>query len=274
LDLESDTTSWYPVNALDTTLFTSIEPYSRDEIKTKEDIVRLLLIRATTFLGYSNSFDAVSTDEIEKMATLESEAIIRVVKDNVIRQSLSRLDIKSILDSEGVINGVSRKITSVTPETKIGTATIPSSSKYDYIFLPKSNGWRILPINKGFNNFNWGGPNRNNYVKLIDLRDNEGYIFTSNFKELGSSDLKQDDGSTYVKILDPNNIPNKPTLINEVEVSEYTVHPSPLRSPIFDAGKTSRINVADFMVSLLKDKELWEKWKYKTPVIYNLVSKK
>ena len=64
------------------------------------------------------------------------------------------------------------------------------------------------------------------------------------------------------------------TLINEVEVSEYIVHPSPIRSPIFDAGKTSRINVADFMVSLLKDEELWEKWKYKTPVIYNMESKK
>lgn len=60
------------------------------------------------------------------------------------------------------------------------------------------------------------------------------------------------------------------TLINEVEVSEYTVHPSPTRSPIFDAGKTSRINVADFMVSLLNDQQLWEKWKYKTPVIYNM----
>lgn len=60
------------------------------------------------------------------------------------------------------------------------------------------------------------------------------------------------------------------TLINEAEVSEYTVHPSSIRSPIFDAGKTSRINVADFMVNLLKDDELWEKWKYKTPVIYNM----
>lgn len=64
------------------------------------------------------------------------------------------------------------------------------------------------------------------------------------------------------------------TLINEDEVSEYTVHPSPIRSPIFDAGKTSRINVADFMVSLLKIEKLWEEWKYKTPVIYNNISKK
>lgn len=64
------------------------------------------------------------------------------------------------------------------------------------------------------------------------------------------------------------------TLIDELEVSEYIVHPSPIRSPIFDAGKTSRINVADFMASLLKDDELWGKWKYKTPVIYNIESNK
>ena len=64
------------------------------------------------------------------------------------------------------------------------------------------------------------------------------------------------------------------TLINEAEVSEYTVHPSTIRSPIFNAGKTSRINVAAFMSSLLQDEELWEKWKYKTPVIYNMDVKK
>jgi hypothetical protein len=59
------------------------------------------------------------------------------------------------------------------------------------------------------------------------------------------------------------------TLINEAEVSEYTVHPSPVRSPIFNAGKTSRINVANFMACLLKDEELWKQWKFRTPVIYN-----
>lgn len=58
-------------------------------------------------------------------------------------------------------------------------------------------------------------------------------------------------------------------LADEDDVSEYTVHPSPVRSPIFNPGKTDRINVADFMVSLLKNRELWEKWKFRTPVIYN-----
>ena len=62
------------------------------------------------------------------------------------------------------------------------------------------------------------------------------------------------------------------SLINEPEVSEYEVYPSSVRSPVFNAGKTSRINVADFMVQLLKNIELWEKWKFKTPVIYNIKS--
>lgn len=59
------------------------------------------------------------------------------------------------------------------------------------------------------------------------------------------------------------------TLINEDEVSEYEFMKSPKRSPVFDAGKTSRINVAHFMTELLLNEKLWEKWKYKMPVIYN-----
>lgn len=59
------------------------------------------------------------------------------------------------------------------------------------------------------------------------------------------------------------------TLISEEKVTEYEIMESPKRSPVFDAGKTSRINAAHFMVELLLNKELWSKWKYKMPVIYN-----
>ena len=58
-------------------------------------------------------------------------------------------------------------------------------------------------------------------------------------------------------------------LVNEDKVSRYDIYPSPVRSAIFDAGKTSRINVADFMVKLISDYHLWDKWKTKMPVIYN-----
>lgn len=58
-------------------------------------------------------------------------------------------------------------------------------------------------------------------------------------------------------------------LINELEVTEYEVHPSPIRSAIFDAGKVSRINVAHFMANLISNDDLWQKWKGQMPVIYS-----
>ena len=58
-------------------------------------------------------------------------------------------------------------------------------------------------------------------------------------------------------------------LINEDEVTEYEIHPSPTRSAIFNAGKVSRINVGHFMVSLIDDDNLWNQWKGQMPVIYS-----
>ena len=58
-------------------------------------------------------------------------------------------------------------------------------------------------------------------------------------------------------------------LINEEGVTLYDIYPSPIRSAIFNAGKTSRINVAHFMGRLLYEDALWQKWKGKMPVIYN-----
>jgi hypothetical protein len=59
------------------------------------------------------------------------------------------------------------------------------------------------------------------------------------------------------------------TLVDEGEVTEYEVHPSPTRSAIFNAGTTSRINVAHFMADLIADDETWIRWKGQMPVIYN-----
>ncbi len=59
------------------------------------------------------------------------------------------------------------------------------------------------------------------------------------------------------------------TLIDEDKESSYDICESPKRSPIFNAGKTSRINVSHVMAELATDEGLWKKWLFKTPVIYN-----
>jgi len=59
------------------------------------------------------------------------------------------------------------------------------------------------------------------------------------------------------------------SLSDEDDVSAYDIHVSPTRNAIFDAGLTSRINIANFMTRLLADQDLWTQWKGKMPVIYN-----
>jgi nucleoside-diphosphate-sugar epimerase len=59
------------------------------------------------------------------------------------------------------------------------------------------------------------------------------------------------------------------TLVDSAEVTAYAVHPSPIRDAIFDSGKTSRINVADFMAELATSEAAWNEWKGRMPVIYD-----
>ena len=64
------------------------------------------------------------------------------------------------------------------------------------------------------------------------------------------------------------------TLVNEDKITEYQVFDSPIRSPLFDAGTTSRINVGSFMSELIINESKWNEWKGKMPVIYNRSSMK
>ncbi len=59
------------------------------------------------------------------------------------------------------------------------------------------------------------------------------------------------------------------SLFDEENESAYEIHNNKIRSPIFNSGKTSRINVSHFMAELVTNDKLWQEWKYKTPVIYN-----
>ncbi len=58
-------------------------------------------------------------------------------------------------------------------------------------------------------------------------------------------------------------------LIDEDVVGPYETLPAITRSPLFDPGKASRINVGHFMAELLTRDELWQKWKGRMPVLYN-----
>jgi nucleoside-diphosphate-sugar epimerase len=62
------------------------------------------------------------------------------------------------------------------------------------------------------------------------------------------------------------------SLIDQDKVTEYEIYNSPIRSALFNPGKTSRINVGHFMAKLILDNELWRQWKGQMPVIYNKIN--
>ncbi|KAB8165370.1 NAD(P)H-binding protein [Lysobacter maris] len=59
------------------------------------------------------------------------------------------------------------------------------------------------------------------------------------------------------------------SLTDADRVTAYDVHPSPIRSAIFDPGHTSRINVAHFIGELLADDLAWRRWALRMPVVYD-----
>ena len=59
------------------------------------------------------------------------------------------------------------------------------------------------------------------------------------------------------------------SLFDGEAVTAYDLYPSPIRSAIFDPGKTSRINVAHFLEELLTNDATWQQWQGQMPVIYN-----
>jgi hypothetical protein len=59
------------------------------------------------------------------------------------------------------------------------------------------------------------------------------------------------------------------TLIDQDHVTEYELFASPVRSALFNPGKSSRINVGNFMARLISENDLWNQWKGQMPLIYN-----
>lgn len=88
-------------------------------------------------------------------------------------------------------------------------------------------------------------------------RDNE------NAADVLRKEIGQNDGQIEWAAVRPDG------LIDQPEVSNYELHASPIRSAIFDAGKTIRINVAHFMAELMTNSKSWNTWKGQMPVIYN-----
>jgi hypothetical protein len=239
-------TTWYPVSPLDTKIFTDKEPYERDELKQAEDVARLVMIRAMTFLGYSNDKSVLQKENVEllAMANAEVDAILRGVKDAVLKQSLTQLTDEFFLTINGSVNPVSDSDLNARP-----VVVKDSNGDYKYNYIYKDNELKLIPINKGFNKEKWGFPTYDDKTKeltntfrasLITKRDDEKFYFLTNYNDsnLTSTQYKKDDGGTYIQILDVESLPTPVALISTLEgvTTESTMVLEKLQSDSVDSS--------------------------------------
>lgn len=190
-----ESTTWFPINPLDTKIFEQTEPYGKQLI-TPKDVARVALIRGMTFLGYTNNENFLSKDEIVYMAQIEAEAIFRGVKDKNVKDSLGIIDLKYLTELTGVINNVNENIINLRDKNYV----------YNYIYTKQINGPSrvIIPINDTFEG-NWPTLNQG----LIDKADS-GSIFLTNYSnDYGFINKKTNDGGKYVLIKKPSELPTE-----------------------------------------------------------------
>lgn len=188
-------TTWFPVNVFDTKLFVDKEPYLRTELKNDADIVRMMVQRGMTFLGYTNNpsmFDP-ENKEIIAMAQNEADAILRVIKNPQLIQSLTQITPKFI-EEIGISTGANYDPLL----KKIGDKYV-----YNYPNAIGSdndpNHQIIIPMSDNFSGYWPLGDNQ----ELKKMAEN-GTIFLSNYSADKTNFYdKKEDGSVYVKLLTP-----------------------------------------------------------------------
>lgn len=199
-ELEAESTTWYPINPLDSKVFNEIEPYERVELHNYLDVIRLSLIRGMTFMGYSNDETILSDNDIVNMGKIEGEAILRSIKDSKVKKSLINITLDNIVSSKGVINNINENVI-----VKSGDNYV-----YNYIYGNQSDGVKsvILPITDTFEG-SWPTTKKG----LITKSSEDSYFLTNYSQNLDYAG-KKDDGCDYIKIIQPKDIEIQSTLVS------------------------------------------------------------
>lgn len=214
LNKEQETTLFIPTNPLDTKVFgVSGNPYGRTDITKLEEANRLLLIRAMTFLGYSNDQDYLSDEEIKTMGGLEARMLFDALMNPTIKTLFKTISADTILNTIGTISGTDRRVVNES-----------TSGKYFYNYVNKEEGalddFKLLPVGYDINGEDLEIPNQSEPTRrmVIDQEKlvkfaNSGKLFLTNYggglNVLGSDsvdNLKFNDGGIYIKVISPKQI--------------------------------------------------------------------
>ncbi len=177
---------WAAISPLDTKLFTDKYPYKRlkDGGLNKEDVLNLMVIRAMTFLGYTNASGAVEDTDILKMAEEEASSVLTDISNDTVRTSLNTVKLEDFSEAVGTLDGERKKIVNVFVNNQ-------DYYSYDYMHTPYSIDRQIL-VDGNFNTL------KRNFSDLLltNYSDTQFDYSVEPPKPL----KKIDDGGLYLKI--------------------------------------------------------------------------
>jgi murein DD-endopeptidase MepM/ murein hydrolase activator NlpD len=239
IESELEKNNWIPVNPIDSRIFIDFFPYKRIQGNTKEEVISLLMERAFIYMGYSNF--KLSKEEIIEMANKESEAILGLIDNDVIKKSLSQLTKDDFINVKAKNDGDFKSL-------------IKKSDNdvwyYNFIFeLPNSTNTqnakhkKVLPITTKNNKFEFD-------FKALDgtkNKEEEGEIFLTNYRTsyyeksnpntpIFIPNVKEDDGGVYIKVISPDTYKASIRPTSTVNVSSV-LSLNVLKSPQTDFNK-------------------------------------
>jgi len=206
-------TLFFPTNPLDTKLFNEKagNPYAIKELQNIEQVKRLMIIRAMTFLGYTNNQDYLTSDDIKTMALIEANTMLSAVINPTLKVSLKNLNFDDLIKTFGNVNGGDRNLL----EYKNG------NYYYKYYFQYEIGKTKVLPINSDLNGYETPTVGLPVVLNSLEwLSDREDVLFLTNYsskinlRKSVNKTVKKDDYGIYIKMFTPSEYATSSTLVD------------------------------------------------------------
>jgi hypothetical protein len=208
-----ESTLFFPVNILDTKLFNQKagNPYAIKELQNIEQVKRLMILRAMTFLAYSNNQNYLTSEEIKQMALIEANTMLSAIINPTLKVALKTLTFDSLISTFGNVNGGDRNLLEYKDKNYY----------YKYYFQYEIGKTKVLPINSdldGYETTTIGAPVVRN--SLDWMRNTDNILFLTNYSskintgKSVSKNVKYNDYGIYVKMFTPAEYTTTSTLVD------------------------------------------------------------
>lgn len=166
-------------------------PYDRlDTSARPDDIVRLIMLRAAGFIGFSNN--VLTPEEIQSFATSEANLVLKKFNSQpTVLQAINKYTVDKFTDITGVINGSTNKVLT------LNNGIYEYTYLYDATLLNAPNDYRYsLPVDRGFNNVTYTLSNDASAKYLLTSYSCQSYINSNIIQYIDFIDAGTYDGKS------------------------------------------------------------------------------